>query len=180
MLDRDRAYQIGMRRLMKYRQQRLTHTTTTELDALCYNVGDRIVLTDDIPGNQTISMLIESMGTDGDITTFTVTEPLDWTFPNPRALIRYQDGSASSLMVATNAGDYQISVPYLAAFDDMLLDDPAIELPRLIFCDSSRVGYDAIVSEIAPQSDGTCQVSAKQYKSSFYDYDNVAYPGDVA
>ena len=180
VLDRDRAYQIGMRRLMKYRQQRLTHTTTTELDALCYNVGDRIVLTDDIPGSQTISTLIESMVTDGDITTFTVTEPLDWTFPNPRALIRYQDGSASSLMVATNAGDYQISVPYLAAFDDMLLDDPAIELPRLIFCDSSRVGYNAIVSEIAPQTDGTCQVAAKQYKSSFYDYDNAAYPGDVA
>jgi hypothetical protein len=27
----------------------MTHKTTTELDALCYNVGDRIVLTDDIP-----------------------------------------------------------------------------------------------------------------------------------
>jgi hypothetical protein len=51
---------------------------------------------------------------------------------------------------------------------------------RLIFCDSSRVGYDAIVSEIAPQSDGTCQVTAKEYRASFYDYDNASYPGDVA
>ncbi|WP_435930081.1 host specificity factor TipJ family phage tail protein [Dryocola sp. BD613] len=180
VLDRDRAYQIGMRRLMKYRQQRLTHTTTTELDALCYNVGDRIVMTDDIPGSKTVSALIEQMETVDGVTTFTVTEPLDWSFANPRALIRYQDGSASSLMVATSAVDYQISVPYLAAFDDILLDDPGIEPPRLIFCESSRVGYNVLISEIAPQSDGTCQVTAKQYKSSFYDYDNVLYPGNVA
>ncbi|EPO4915546.1 host specificity factor TipJ family phage tail protein [Citrobacter koseri] len=180
VLDRDRAYQIGMRRLMKYRQQRLTHTTSTELDALCYNVGDRIVLTDDIPGSQTISALIEGMVTADGITTFTVTEPLDWSFPNPRVLIRYQDGSASSLMLATDAGDYQVAVPYLLAFDNMILNDPAIEPPRLIFCDSSRVGYNAIISEIAPQSDGTCQVTAKQYKPSFYDYDNATYPGNVA
>ncbi|HIF4664648.1 TPA: host specificity factor TipJ family phage tail protein [Citrobacter koseri] len=180
VLDRNRAYQIGMRRLMKYLQQRLTHTTSTELDALCYNVGDRIVLTDDIPGSQTISALIEGMVTVDGITTFTVTEPLDWSFPNPRVLIRYQDGSASSLMLATSAGDYQVAVPYLLAFDNMILNDPAIEPPRLIFCDSSRVGYNAIVSEIAPQSDGTCQVTAKQYKPSFYDYDNATYPGNVA
>lgn len=180
VLDRDRAYQIGMRRLMKYQQQRLTHTTSTELDALCYNVGDRIVLTDDIPGSQTVSALIEGMVTADAITTFTVTEPLDWSFPNPRVLIRYQDGSASSLMVATSAGDYRVAVPYLTAFDNMILNDPAIEPPRLIFCDSSRAGYNAIISEIAPQSDGTCQVTAKQYKPSFYDYDNATYPGDVA
>ncbi|MBJ8850028.1 host specificity factor TipJ family phage tail protein, partial [Citrobacter braakii] len=131
VLDRDRAYQIGMRRLMKYQQQRLTHTTSTELDALCYNVGDRIVLTDDIPGSQTVSTLIESMASVDGTTTFTVTELLDWSFPNPRVLIRYQDGSASSLMVATSAGDYRVSVPYLATFDDMILDDPGIEPPRL-------------------------------------------------
>ncbi|MBJ8850027.1 host specificity factor TipJ family phage tail protein, partial [Citrobacter braakii] len=131
VLDRDRAYQIGMRRLMKYQQQRLTHTTSTELDALCYNIGDRIVLTDDIPGSQTVSTLIESMASVDGTTTFTVTERLDWSFPNPRVLIRYQDGSASSLMVATSAGDYRVSVPYLATFDDMILDDPGIEPPRL-------------------------------------------------
>ena len=50
VLNQDHAYQIGMRRLMKYLQQRVTYQTTTELDALCYNTGDRIVLTDDIPG----------------------------------------------------------------------------------------------------------------------------------
>ncbi len=60
----DHAYQIGMRRLRKYQLQRMIKTTT-ELDALCYNVGDRIVLTDDIPGSNTVSCLIESMTTAG-------------------------------------------------------------------------------------------------------------------
>ncbi|STR40481.1 putative kinase [Klebsiella michiganensis] len=43
---------------MKYLQQRVTFQTTTELDALCYNVGDRIVLTDDIPGNTRFPVLL--------------------------------------------------------------------------------------------------------------------------
>jgi len=180
VLDRNRAYQIGMRRLMKYRRQRLTFTTTTELDALCYNVGDRIVLTDDIPGSKTISSLVEAMSTVDDVTTFTVTEPPDWSFENPRAILRYQDGTASGLMVVTKAGDYGLSVAHLAAFDNIIIGDPAIEPPRLIFCDSSGTGYNAIVSEIAPQADGTCQVTAKEYRDSFYDYDNATYPGNVA
>ncbi|MEH8713011.1 phage tail protein, partial [Klebsiella quasipneumoniae subsp. similipneumoniae] len=117
------------------------------------------------------------------VTTFTVTEPLDWSFENPRALIRYQDGSASGLMVATRVGDYQLSVPHLSDFDDPLKIDqtsPAIEPVRLVFCGSTRHVYDAIVEEIAPQSDGTCQVTAKEYRASFYDYDNASYPGDIA
>lgn len=180
VLDQDRAYQIGMRRLMKYRQQRLTHTTTTDMDALCYNVGDRIVFTDDIPGSKTISTLIEDMNTAGGVTTITVSEPLDWTFNNPRALIRYQDGSASGLLAVTKVGDYEISVPEQIEFGDIIMNDPSIEAPRLIFCESSRVGYSALISEIAPQSDGTCQVTAKEYRDSFYQYDNATYPGNVA
>ncbi|WP_454740890.1 host specificity factor TipJ family phage tail protein [Citrobacter freundii] len=180
VLDQDRAYQIGMRRLMKYRQQRLTHTTTTEMDALCYNVGDRIVFTDDIPGSKTISTLIENMSTSDGITKIIVSEPLDWSFNNPRALIRYQDGSASGLLTVTMEGDYGLSVPEQPEFSNIILNDPSIEPPRLIFCESSRIGYSALISEIVPQSDGTCQVTAKEYRESFYQYDNAKYPGNIS
>lgn len=177
----DHAYQIGMRRLRKYQLQRMTHKTTTELDALCYNVGDRIVLTDDIPGSNTISCLIESMATAGGVTTFEVSEPLDWTFANPRIYLRYQDGTASRLFEASPTGDnYQVSVPYQSEFADILMDDPIIEPPRLVFCSSESDLYDAIVSEVVPQDDGTCEVTARQYRAEFYDYDNATYPGDVA
>lgn len=180
VLNRDKAYQIGMRRLMKYQNQRRSYSTTTELDALCYNYGDRILLTDDIPGNKTISCLVEAMSTTDGVTTFTVTEPLDWSFENPRAILRYQDGSASALLEVTRVGDYELSVSWLPTFENIILDDPYVEPPRLIFCTSSRRTYDAIIEEIAPQSDGTCQLSARQYRDDFYDYDNAKYPGDVA
>lgn len=180
VLSRDRAYQIGMRRLMKYQHQRLTFSTTTELDALCYNVGDRVVLTDDIPGNKTISCLVESVEMDGEVTIFTVSEPLDWTYANPRIVIRYQDGTASGLLPAVRAGEYRLSVPALPEFENIIIDDPAIEPPRLIFCESASVGYNAIISEIAPQTDGTCQVTAKEYRDDFYQYDNAIYPGNVS
>ncbi|EPL8210118.1 host specificity factor TipJ family phage tail protein [Raoultella ornithinolytica] len=177
----DHAYQIGMRRLRKYQLQRMTHKTTTELDALCYNVGDRVVLTDDIPGSNTISCLIESMATAGGVTIFDVSEPLDWTFANPRIFLRYQDGTASRLFEASPTGDnYQVSVPYQSEFADILMGDPIIEPPRLIFCSSASDLYDAIVSEVVPQDDGTCEVTARQYRTEFYDYDNATYPGDVA
>ena len=177
----DHAYQIGMRRLSKYQLQRMTHKTTTELDALCYNVGDRIVLTDDIPGSNTISCLIESMATAGGVTIFDVSEPLDWSFANPRIYLRYQDGTASRLFEATPTGDnYQVSVPYQSEFADILMDDPIIEPPRLIFCNSESDLYHAIVSEVVPQDDGTCEVTARQYRDDFYDYDNATYPGNVA
>ncbi|GAB0881741.1 hypothetical protein LL13F59_42990 [Escherichia coli] len=52
--------------------------------------------------------------------------------------------------------------------------------PGAVHCESSRVGYSALISEISPQSDGTCQVTAKEYRDSFYQYDNASYPGNVA
>ncbi|MEB7993438.1 host specificity factor TipJ family phage tail protein [Raoultella ornithinolytica] len=180
VLDPNRAYRIGMRRLMKYLHQRLGHSTSTELEALVYQFGDRILLTDDIPGNNTVSTLVVDMSTGGGQTTFSVTEPLDWSFENPRALLRYQDGSASGLLVATRVGDYELSVPWQPAFDDILLDEPCIEPPRLIFCSSMRSYYDAIFDEIGSPSDGTCSITARQYSEIFYQYDNATYPGNVA
>jgi hypothetical protein len=41
------------------------------------------------------------MATAGGVTTFDVSEPLDWTFANPRVYLRYQDGKASRLFEAS-------------------------------------------------------------------------------
>ncbi|CNK54401.1 Uncharacterised protein [Yersinia mollaretii] len=171
-----------MRRLMKYRQQRLIFSTSTEMDALCYNYGDRLVLTDDIPGSQTISCLITNVRVDGDQITLSVSEPLDWSFNHPRCLIRLQDGSATALLTPTRIDEYTLSLPASSGIstDQWIMDDASIEPPRLIFCSSERVGYDAIVADISPGSDGTCEVTAKEYRSTFYDYDDAHYPGDVA
>lgn len=182
VLDQDRAYRIGMRRLLGYTLQRLQHTTSTELDALCYQYMDRIVLADDIPGSQTMSCLITGAEWDNNDITLTLSEPPDWSFERPMVIIRNQEGGASLKLVPTRIDDYTISIPYTPALDieQWQINDPAIEPPRLLFCSSVRVPYDALVGEISPGSDGTTGVTAVQYHPDKYKYDDASYPGDVS
>lgn len=179
VLDANRAWRLGMRRLMKYKHQRLTHAVATEMDALCYNYGDRLVLTDDIPGSMTTSCLVTEMSYTSSLVTLTVSEPLDWNIPQPRCLIRFQDGSASMLLTPTRIDTFTLSVPNTDAVhpDDWIMDEPSIEPPRLIFCSSHRVGYDSTVTDITPAADGTCQLNGNEYSPIYYQYDNAIYPG---
>lgn len=182
VLDEDRAYRIGMRRLLGYTLQRLQHTTSTEMDALCYQFMDRIVLADDIPGSQTLSCLITGMSYTGNTITLLLSESPDWSFDNPRVIIRHQDGSASAMLVPTRVDDFTLTVPNTGSLDPGGWDmgSPYIEPPRLLFCSSTRVPYDALIGEITPGSDGTSQVTAVQYHPGKYQYDDASYPGDVA
>lgn len=182
VLDQNRAYRIGMRRLLGYQLQRLSHETSTEMDALCYEFMDRVIFADDIPGSQTLSCLIEGMSFNSSKITLTLSEAPDWTFPSPRVVIRDQEGKASGLLTPTRIDDYTISVPYSSELspESWIMDDPSVEPPRLLFCSSTRVGYDALIAEISPGSDGTNDVTAIQYNPGKYQYDDATYPGDVA
>lgn len=173
--DRTRAWRIGMRRLMKYLFQRVTHQTETEMDALAYRVIDHLILADDIPGNQTISSVIEAVGIEGGQAVITTSELLDWSFASPSCVIRWQDGSVTPLLAAARKGDNMLSVELAAvavALDDI---DWSLEPPRLMFCSSSRAGYPAMIESIEPDSGGRCQVVAKQYSDLFYQHDD-AFP----
>jgi hypothetical protein len=182
VLNQDRAYRIGMRRLLGYQLQRLSHDTSTEMDALCYEFMDRVIFTDDIPGNQTLSCLIVGMTFNSSMITLHLSEAPDWTFPNPRVVIRDQEGKASALLTPTRVDDFTLTVPYSSALspETWVMDDQAVEPPRLLFCSSTRVGYDALIGEISPGSDGTNDVTAIQYNPEKYQYDDATYPGDVA
>ncbi len=179
--SRTRAYRIGMRRLMKYQGQRLTYTTKTELMGLRFDFGDRVKLTDDIPGSSTTSCVIDHAELQGTRVRIEVGEYLDWSLAAPRCLIRFQDGSASAVIVPTRVDDHTLtisasSLPAEHAFSTWILDDPTIDPPELIFCDSSRVGYDAVLSEITPGDDGSVEISALQYDPAFYQYDDANAP----
>ncbi|MFW7518235.1 host specificity factor TipJ family phage tail protein [Escherichia coli] len=182
VLNEDRAYRIGMRRLLGYQLQRLQHTTSTEMDALCYEFMDRIVMADDIPVGQQLSCLITDMTYDSRKITMTLSEEPDWSFENPRVIMRLQDGRASEMLTPTRIDDFTISVPYSASLEPDLwvMNDPCIEQPRLLFCSSVRVPYDALIGEITPGNDGISQVTAIQYHPSKYAYDDATYPGDAA
>ena len=117
-----------------------------------------------------------------DLRTIGVSEPLDWTFTNPRIVIRYQDGSASALLTPNQIDDFTFSIPYSTdiAPEAWEMSMGAIEPPRVIFCSSESTGYDALISEIAPDTDGKCQVSAAAYDTRFYQHDDDTYPGNVS
>ncbi|WP_139537083.1 host specificity factor TipJ family phage tail protein [Klebsiella spallanzanii] len=182
-MSADRAYRIGMRRLMKYLHQRKTYECTTNLLGWCHQYGDRIILSDDILTGKTISCLIEGMTYDDDVITLNVTEPLDWSYTSPRCLIQFQDGKPSTrVLTPTRIDDFTLSVPYSDDLhpEDWAMDDPDIEPPKLLFCDSEKGVRHGIIQEIVPSDGETCQVTAPEYKDIFYAYDDATYPGDVA
>ena len=172
-----------MRRLMKYLHQRRTYECTTELLGWCYQFGDHIILSDDIQTGKTISCLIEDVTFDDEVITLTVTELLDWSYANPRCWIQFQGGRPSTrLLTPTRVDDFTLTIPYNDDLhpEDWTMDDPDVELPRLLFCDSEKGARHGIVQEIVPSDDCTCQVTAPEYKEIFYSYDDATYPGDVA
>lgn len=175
--NRVRAWRIGMRRLMKYLYQRLTHQCDTEMDALAYRFGTRIAMTDDIPGNQTISCVIDAIevNEESGMAAVLVSEMLDWSFPNPRCLIRWQDGSTTALLDPIRISDDQLMLA--AQYIDSDVDwGAAAEPPRLIFCSSTKAGYSAMIESIEPDAEGRCQVVAKQYDPIFYSHDDAIPP----
>jgi hypothetical protein len=167
--SRTRAWRIGMRRLMKYRLQRLTANTKTEMDALAYRYLDLIIMSNDIPGDQNISCLVEAIDISGGTAVITVSEPLDWTFPAPRCYIRRQDGSLTSLLIPTEIDDYRLSLP---AENIDWKTDWSIEPPRLLFCSSSSVGYPMLIESIEPDENRRCSVKGLNYTPDLYKYDD--------
>ncbi|UNS83641.1 host specificity factor TipJ family phage tail protein (plasmid) [Klebsiella pneumoniae] len=159
----DRAWRIGMRRLMKYLHQRRTYTATTSMLGWCHDIGDHIILSDDIPTGKTQSCLIDAMIYDFQEITLHVTEPLDWSYANPRCWIQFQDGRPSSRMLTPQrVDDFTLTVPYNDDLhpEDWIMDDPDIDPPKLLFCDSEKGARHGIVQEVAPSGDSNCQITA--------------------
>lgn len=178
---KDRAYRIGMRRLMKHQGQRLTYTTRTEMMGLVYRYGERVKLFDDIPGSSSISAVIESARLDGVNILIEVGEYLDWSLPNPRVFVRSQEGRLSQPIIPTRVDDHRLTIPASSLpaglnFATWQMYDSTIDHPELVFCDTSMQGYDALLTELTPGEDGSVEIVALQYDPSFYQYDDASAP----
>lgn len=172
--DETRAWRIGMRQLRKRTGQRLSFDAATEMDALCYEYLDHVVLADDLPGT-TQSALIVGAEWGVDDVTLELSEALDWSVDNPRVMLRRHDGTVTPLAVPTYVSPYALSVP-LSAVDFDLVTDLSIEPARLIFASSTQTGYAALISEISPGSDGACSITAVEYSDGYYaDDDNAPF-----
>ncbi|WP_256222022.1 hypothetical protein [Pseudomonas sp. NBRC 111127] len=104
-----------------------------------------------------------------------LTEPLDWNVANPRVLIRRHDGSATALLVPARVGEYHLSIAAVD-LDFDLVTDLSIEPARLLFAESTQVGYSAMMSEINPGSDGKCDFTALEYRDDYYADDDGFAP----
>lgn len=166
-----RAWRIGMRQLRKRTGQRLSFDAQTEMDALCYEYMDHLILADDLPGTtQTALVVGAEWGVDG--VTLELSEALDWSVSAPRVMLRRHDGTVTPLLVPTRVDEYRLRVPSL---DFDLITDLSIEPARIIFASSTQVGYAALVSEISPGADGSCSITAVEYSDSFY-ADDDSFP----
>lgn len=174
VLDRDRAWRIGMRALRKHQYQRWAYSGTTDLEVLCYERLDHVALADDIPGTSQSALIVGAHQV-GERVVLQVTEPLDWEVESPRIMLRRHDGSATPLIVPTYVDDYTMSIP-ASALDFDLITDLSIEPARLLFAASTRVGYSSMMSEISPGSDGSCDFTALEYRDDYYADDDGFAP----
>lgn len=170
--NEDRAWRIGMRRLRKHVGQRLTFSCDTEMDSWVYDYMDRIVLADDIP-NTTMSASIIGITYSGTEAVLDIDESIDVNAANPRVMIRRNDGSVTPLYTPRIINEQLIAVP-IAMIDFDLRTDLSIEYARILFGDSTRVGYDAIIESISPSGDYRNTLTALQYSADYYaDDDNL-------
>lgn len=175
--DETRAWRIGMRQLRKYQFSRWSYSVDTEMDALVFDEIDHITLADDIPNTTSSALIMEVEQVDSQYL-LTLSEEMDWSMVAPRAVIRRHDGTVTSLFEPRDAGFHQVLVP-LSAIDFDIVTDLSIEPARFLFGPSEQVGYPAMITEITPNQDGTCAVTATEYSPVFYaDDDN--YPPAAA
>nr|WP_218178096.1 host specificity factor TipJ family phage tail protein [Pseudomonas salomonii] len=175
--DKTRAWRIGMRQLRKYQFSRWGYSVDTEMDALVFDDIDHITLADDIPNTTSSALIVAVEAFEGQYL-LTLSEEMDWTMVAPRAVIRRHDGTVTSLFEPKDAGFHQVLVP-LTAVDFDIVTDLSIEPARFLFGPSEQVGYPVMITEITPNQDGSCAVTATEYSPVFYaDDDN--YPPAAA
>jgi hypothetical protein len=168
--DKVRAWRIGMRRLQKHRSQRLAAESRTEMRALAYGYLDHVVFTSDIPGDDTLSAVIEGFQRYEDGEVVTLSERPDWSWSNPRAIICRQDGTATQPVQIERLNDCKVILP-LGTIDWTI--DWTIEPPRLVFFSTQKgPGYSMMLDSIKPNDASLCDVAGVEYSDELYRWDN--------
>ncbi|MNF70919.1 hypothetical protein D3C84_528500 [compost metagenome] len=169
VINKDKAYQIGMRQRSVSKYIRKSFVVNTELSGLNSGYGDYIGLADDVPGYPQSSIL-QSWAPMGESTLLVSSEPFDWSGAGPYLVsLRRQDGTLSGPYSAARIDDYRMMVSALDFTPDTSL---ALEPPHLIF----GMPYAALVTDVSPRGSTGARVSATNYDARVYAYDNAPTP----
>lgn len=171
VINRDRAWRIGMRQRRRYKYQRHGYTFSTELAAMNSRYKSYCAASDDIPGYGQSSLLIDFQE-GNDLTLLESSEPLPWEEgANHVVGLRRPDGTLSGPWPATRVDETRLTVPQLDFVPDLSWD---IEPPHLQFGTTTRWSYPILIESITP-NDFTADVEAVNYDVRVYaDDDNFA------
>lgn len=171
VINRDRAWRIGMRQRRRYKYQRHGYTFSTELAAMNSRYKSYCAASDDIPGYGQSSLLID-LQEGNDLTLLESSEPLPWEEgANHVVGLRRPDGTLSGPWPATRVDETRLTVPQLDFVPDLSWD---IEPPHLQFGTTTRWSYPILIESITP-NDFTADVEAVNYDVRVYaDDDNFA------
>jgi hypothetical protein len=169
VINKDKAYQIGMRQRSADKYRRKSFVVNTELSGLNSGYMSYIGLADDVPGYPQSSIL-QSWAPMGGSVLLVSSEPFDWSGAGPYLVsLRRQDGTLSGPYPASRIDDYRMTVPGLDFTPDTSL---TLEPPHMIF----GMPYAALVTDVSPRGSVGARVSAINYDPRVYAYDSTTAP----
>ena len=174
VIDRDRAWRIGMRQRRAQKYRRFVLTTATELDALNSRYLSYVAMADNVPGYGKSAVLtaISPMGAGHLLVS---SEPFDWSGAGPwNVALRKPDGTLSGPYAATRVDDKRLTIAVPLDFvPDLSL---TIEPPHLLFGTVTKWVYPALVTEISPRGSTGANISAVNYDVRVYEDDDGTAP----
>ncbi|MFJ3147532.1 host specificity factor TipJ family phage tail protein [Pseudomonas hunanensis] len=172
VVNRDRAWRIGMRQRRRQRYQRRSYSWSTELDGLNSSYLSYCAVADDIPGYGQ-SAVLEGMTRGNGLILLESSEPLVWEQGASHVVgLRRPDGTLSGPWAARRVDDYRLTILDDLDFEPDLSWD--VEAPHLLFGEVSRWCYPVLVKSVEP-GDYSADIEGVNYDERIYlDDDNNA------
>lgn len=173
VIDRDKAYQLGMRRRRAQVYRRDTYNWSTEMDALNSRYWSYCAVADDVPGYGQSAILM-GWTSGNNMVLLESSEPLDWSAVGTHVVaLRRPDGTVSGPYTATRVDDYRLTVAMLDFTPEVeWVEEP----PHILFGPVDRWTYKVLVTEVNPSGYDSASVSGIGYDARVYLSDDSKAP----
>lgn len=172
VVDRTRAWRIGMRRAREIRYQRWSYAFSTELDALNSFYGGYIAVIPDVPEYGQSAVVERVQGN-----VLTLSEPPAWQDGAHVIAWRLPTGRLAGPFPAVRGEtDYEV-VATVPAGTNMPVVTLRQEPPHAYFGTAEQWALPALVRRISPSDDGKVKVQAVNYDARVYEDDDNSPSG---
>jgi len=168
---KDKAYQYGMRELLKIKYQRKTCSWSTEMSAFNSNYMDLVQVAGECPGYAQ-STVMEAYGGHA-LMTVEVDQDIAWDDFTPPYLasVRRMDGKCFGPVKITRTGARTFTLPKPLDFEPDF-SGQGVEPPYVLI----GQGYGVQITDIKPDGTDAADVEAKFYTPEIYAFDDAVYP----